>query len=128
MPALIALPTAKAEPSDADFIVKSTTFLVDGKPCRILNEQYANVATTKLQVVQSGTGTVIVDNIGSFNTTNSTISIVSFRPTGLLGGTSNVKISALPANQSAITPTLNYILKFDAGLSTINAVSTDADN
>jgi len=128
MPALIALPTAKAEPSDADFIVRSTTFLVDGKPCRILNEQYANVATTKLQVVQSGTGTVIVDNIGSFNTTNSTISIVSFRPTGLLGGTSNVKISALPANQSAITPTLNYILKFDAGLSTINAVSTDADN
>ena len=128
MPALIALPAAKAEPSEADYIVKSTTFLVDGQPCRILNEHYANVATTKLQVVQSGTGTIIVDNIGSFSTTTSRVNIIAFRPTGLLGGTSNVKISAVPANQSAISPTLNYILKFDAGLSTINAVTTDADN
>ena len=79
-PGIIAVPAAKAIPVEADLIVKSTTFLVDGVICRIQNEQYANVATNKLQVVASGTDTVIVDNIGSFSTTSGVLSIVGFKP------------------------------------------------
>ena len=127
-PSIIAAPAAKATPSDNDQVVRSTTFLVDGSPCRILNEQRSNVATTKLQVVQSGTGTVIVDNIGSFSTTTGVLTITAFRPTGLLGGTANVKISVLPANQSAIAPERNNVIKYDADISTITAVTTEAEN
>ena len=127
-PSSIAKPAATASPTDNDYIVRSTTFLVDGSPCRILNEQRANVATNKLQVVESGSATVIVDNIGSFDTTTGVVTITAFRPTGLLGGTSNIKISVLPANQSAIAPERNNIIKYDVDISTITAVTTEADN
>ena len=127
-PSIIATPAAKATPSDDDYVVRSNTFLVDGNPCRILNEQRVNIATNKLQVVQSGTGTVIVDNIGSFSTTSGLLTITAFRPTGLLGGPSNIKIAVLPANQSAIAPERQNIIKFDEATSTITAVTTEAEN
>jgi len=126
-PGIIAVPAAKAIPVDADLIVKSTTFLVDGVICRIQNEQYANVATNKLQVVASGTDTVIVDNIGSFSTTTGVLSIVAFKPTGLQGGSTFIKISVVPANQSAIVPERNNIINYDADASNISAVATEAD-
>jgi len=127
-PAPIAKPAANASPTDTDYIVKSNAFLVDGAPCRILNEQRANIATNKLQVVSSATGTIIVDNIGSFNTATGVLTITAFRPTGVLGGSSDIKIAALPANQSAIVPERNNIIKYDANASTITAVTTEADN
>lgn len=127
-PAPITVPAAKASPVDDDLIVKSNTFLVDGNPCRILNEQAVNVATTKLQVVNDTTATVVVDNVGSFNTTTGVLSIVGFRPTGFLGGDTEIKISATPANQSVIAATKNNIIKYDQGASRITAVTTEADN
>ena len=126
-PGIIAVPAAKAIPVDADLIVKSTTFLVDGVICRIQNEQYANVATNKLQVVTSGSDTVIVDNIGSFSTTTGVLSIVAFKPTALQGGSTFIKISVVPANQSAIVPERNNIINYDADASNISAVATEAD-
>ena len=127
-PAIIAKPAANATPSDNDQIVRSSIFLVDGNPCRILNEQRANVATNKLQVVESGTGTIIVDNIGSFSTTTGLLTITAFRPTGLLGGSTSIKISVIPANQSAIAPERQNIIKYDEEISTISVVTTEAEN
>ena len=127
-PAIIAKPAANATPSDNDQIVRSSIFLVDGNPCRILNEQRANVATNKLQVVESGTGTIIVDNIGSFSTTTGLLTITAFRPTGLLGGSTSIKISVIPANQSAIAPERQNIIKYDQEISTISVVTTEAEN
>jgi len=127
-PAIIAKPAANATPSDNDQIVRSSIFLVDGNPCRILNEQRSNVATNKLQVVESGTGTIIVDNIGSFSTTSGLLTITAFRPTGLLGGSTNIKISVIPANQSAIAPERQNIIKYDEEISTISVVTTEAEN
>ena len=109
------------------FRLKSNAFLVDGAPCRILNEQRANIATTKLQVVSSATGAIIVDNIGSYSTTTGILSIVGFTPNGLLGGTTFIKISATPANQSAIVPERNNIINYDPDASTFTAVATEAD-
>ena len=125
-PAAIAIPTAKASPSITDYIVTSSTFLIDGVSCTIRNEQYTNVATNKLQVISGQDGTVIVDNIGSFNSVTGVLTIVAFRPTALSTGTT-IKISVLPANQSAIAPERNNILRYDAGASNIAAVVTEAD-
>jgi hypothetical protein len=127
-PGSIAKPAANTSPTDADYIVKSNAFLVDGVPCRILNEQRPNIATNKLQVVESGTGTILVDNIGSFDIISGVLTIVAFRPTGLLGGSGNIKIAVLPANQSAIVPERNNIIKYDGNASAIIAVTTEADN
>ena len=126
-PSIIAVPSAKAIPTDADFIIKSTSFLVDGQTCRIVNEQAANVATTKLQIIAAGTGTILVDNIGSYSTTTGIINIVGFTPSGLLGGETFIKLSATPANQSAIVPERNNIIKFDPDASNFSAVATEAD-
>ena len=126
-PSTIAIPAAKAVPTDADFVVKSNSFTVDGQTCRIVNEQAPNVATTKLQIVASGTGTIIVDNIGSYSTTTGILSIVGFTPNGLLGGETFIKISATPANQSAIVPERNNIINYDPDASTFTAVATEAD-
>ena len=125
-PSSIATPAAVANPGNADLVVNSSTFLVDGVECRIKNEQYANVATNKLQVISASGGAVIVDNIGSFNILTGIVSIVSFRPTQLNTGT-KIKISVVPANQSAIAPERNSIIKYDAGSSNIIAVTTEAD-
>ena len=127
-PGSIAKPAANTSPTDSDYIVKSNAFLVDGVPCRILNEQRPNIATNKLQVVESGTGTILVDNIGSFDVISGVLTIVAFRPTGLLGGSGNIKIAVLPANQSAIVPERNNIIKYDGNASAIIAVTTEADN
>jgi len=125
-PANIAIPAAKQSPTTADYIVSSGSFLVDGITCSIKNEQYSNVATNKLQVVSNEAGTVIVDSIGSFDPLTGIVKIVSFRPTALQVGTT-IKISVLPANQSAIAPERNNILRYDAGASNIIAVTTEAD-
>jgi hypothetical protein len=127
-PGSIAKPAANTSPTDSDYIVKSNAFLVNGVPCRILNEQRPNIATNKLQVVESGTGTILVDNIGSFDVISGVLTIVAFRPTGLLGGSGNIKIAVLPANQSAIVPERNNIIKYDGNASAIIAVTTEADN
>ena len=127
-PGSIAKPAANTSPTDSDYIVKSNAFLVDGVPCRILNEQRPNIATNKLQVVESGSGTILVDNIGSFDVISGILTIVAFRPTGLLGGAANIKIAVLPANQSAIVPERNNIIRYDGNASTIVAVTTEADN
>ena len=107
-------------------------FTIDGVTCQIINETYATngvgFSSNKLQVVNAGNGNVIVDNIGSYDATNRTISIVSFSPTGLLGGGGFIKISVLPANQSAISPLRENILQYDADESVITPVTVTADN
>jgi hypothetical protein len=72
--------------------------------------------------------TILVDNIGSFDIISGVLTIVAFRPTGLLGGSGNIKIAVLPANQSAIVPERNNIIKYDGNASAIIAVTTEADN
>ena len=71
---------------------------------------------------------MVVDNIGSFDTASGIVTITGFRPTGLLGTSTNIKISVLPANQSAIAPERNNIIKYDVTASSVVAVTTEADN
>jgi hypothetical protein len=71
---------------------------------------------------------VIVDNIGSFNSVLGTVSVNYFNPQSIIGGFTYVKLAAVPANQSAITPSRNDLLVYDADASTTKAVSTNALN
>ena len=131
-PSDIAQPVISNTPTAETYVVRSGLFTVDGVTCRIVNETYATngvgFSSNKLQVINAGNGVVVVDNIGSYDATKRTINIVSFRPSGLLGGGGDIKLSILPANQSAISPLRNDILYYDTSESVTTPVSVSADN
>ena len=132
-PSDLSQPLFSTSPNEDTFVVRSSNFSINGRTCRIANEARVNglgqaVSSTKLQVVDVTDLSVVVDNVGSYNPTTKTVNIVSFTPTALIGALGKIKISVLPANQSAVSPILNNILKYDQDESSIRSVTVDADN
>jgi len=111
----ISLPVTIAEPSATDYVVRSTNFTFNNQTCFIRNLLSSN----KLQVI-SVDGSVEVDNVGSFDSTAGTISLVGFKPTGFEG--SKINFNVTPANQNTVRPLRNFILDIDTSLSTARAV------
>lgn len=120
----LTFPVTLRSPDDKEPIITSSLFRVGDQTVRIENK----LNSTTLQIKAIGSGDVIVDNIGSYNPLRNIVEIVSFKPNTLLGGNDFIKISAIPANQSAITPLLNEILKYDEDISRIVPVSITANN
>lgn len=111
-------PTAIAAPDDVNYIINSSSFVIDGKNCKIRNKLNSN----KLQVITLDGTTVIVDNVGSYTAATGVVSLVGFKPNSIIGGVNYIKISATPANQSAIAPVREDILQFDEDPSFASAV------
>ena len=131
-PNVISQPIFSLSPTRDDYVVRSSNFEVDSATCQIVNETYVvggiAKASNKLQVVNISTGLVVVDNIGEYSASTRQVKIVSFKPTSITGASQTIKISVLPANQSAISPLRNDILLYDADESTILPVTTTSDN
>ena len=115
----LRFPTSLAAPDDNIFTVNSTAFNITGRACKIRNKLNSN----KLQVVTLDGSTVVVDNVGSYNAASGTLNLVGWRPSSIIGGANNVKISVIPANQSAIAPAREDILQFDEDPSFASAVT-----
>jgi len=120
---VITFPVQLALPDNDEYIITSNFFFIGSKTCRIQNK----LNTTRLQIVEAGTGEVVVASIGNYSTTNKTIQIDSFKPTARVAA-DFIKISAIPANPSAITPDRNDILFQDEDASNIRAVIVEATN
>jgi len=131
-PSDLSQPIISNTPTPEDYVVRSSLFTVNGETCQIINETYAvagvGYSSNKLQIISAGSGTVVVDNIGNYDASNRRVNIVSFTPNGLLGGDGKLKISVLPANQSAISPLRQNILEYDDTESVITPVTVTADN
>ena len=104
-------PVGLAEPDDKEFIIKSSAFQFNGKTCIIQNKLESN----KLQVFALDGQTVEQDNVGSYNSATGVVSIVGLKVQSIISGDDFIKVSATPANQSAISPLRNDILEYDAG-------------
>ena len=104
----VKFPVALATPDDVNRIITSGRFVFDGEQCKIQNRLNSN----KLEIVNLD-GVVKVDNVGEYNDTTGTILIQGFNPTAITGGT-ELKISAVPVNQSTIRPLRNYIIDIDS--------------
>lgn len=104
-------PVGLAEPDDVNFIIKTTPFQFGEKTCIIKNKLKSN----KLQVISSDDDSVVVDNIGSYNSATGVINIVGLNVASVIGADAFIKVSAIPANQSAISPLRNDILEYDQG-------------
>lgn len=115
----LRFPTSLAAPDDKIFIIDSTAFNIDGRTCKIRNKLNSN----KLQVVTLDGSTVVVDNVGSYDAANGRLTLVGWQPNSIIGGVNYIKISVLPANQSAIAPIREDILQFDEDPSFASAVT-----
>lgn len=102
-PSLIAVPDRDTP------IITSSLFTFNNTLAKIQNK----LGSTTLQVISAGTGTVLVDSVGTYNPTTSIVNIVSLNPSNVVGGVNYIKLSAVPANMSVITPQRNDVLKFD---------------
>ena len=102
-------PSDIAIADDINYVVDSTTFIVDGKICKIRNK----LTTNKLEVFAISEQEVVIDNIGTYNASNGTLSLVGFTTTSIIGNLSYIKISVTPANQSALSPLRQDILEYD---------------
>ena len=112
-------PVAIAGTDDVNYRITSTAFTFKDKACIIRNK----LNTNKLEVYNQEDNIVIVDNVGSY--TNDTVEIVGLQVDGVIGGGSIIKLSAKPANESAISPLRQDILEYDADLSFTRVVDID---
>ena len=107
----IIFPVILATPDDSTFTITSTNFTLNNKTCFIRNK----LSTNKLQVITID-GVVEVDNVGSYESSTGTVTLVGFKPSGFNGSQIDIKVT--PANQNTVRPLRNFILDIDTDLST----------
>jgi hypothetical protein len=105
----LVYPVALSLPLATEYVITSNLFTFNNVQCIIRNKLNSNI----LQVVAQATGLVLVNNIGTYTAATGKVNIVGFAPDNIIGGSNEIKISALPANQSTIRPLRNFILSLD---------------
>ena len=110
----INFPVSLASPNSTTHTITSNTFVYNSQVCSIKNKLSSNV----LQVVDPS-GIVLVDNVGSYNTTTGVITLTGLTISSVVGYTSNpeLKISAVPSNPATVRSSNNYVLELDLGSS-----------
>jgi len=111
----LTFPVALAPADDVNYIIGSTGLTVKGSTVTIKNK----LNSTTLQLLTSN-GTVIVDNLGSYNPATGVVTIQGLNPTAFVGD--EVKLFVTPANQSTVRPLLNYIIDYDETRSTVTTL------
>jgi len=117
-------PVPIADPDDVNFRITSSTFTIGSTTCQIKNQ----LTTNKLQVFNLSNDTVLVDNVGYYDPVSGEVRIVGLKVDTILGGQTFIKIAAVPANQSAITPLRNNVLEFDEARTVAKGVLVEATN
>lgn len=142
---LLKYPTQILSPDDDNVSVTSSTFsyrpttnspvttayIRNAQRVRVKNDAestdtvtvFDTVPSNNLQILDFATNAVLAQNVGSFNE-DGTVRINGLR----VSSSDEVRIIATPANQSAIVPTRNEILKQDVFSTVAVAVETNATN
>lgn len=115
-PYTVKFPVALSVPLSDRRVITTNPFVYLGQNCIIRNRLNSNV----LEVVTIGDELVLVTNVGTYNATAGTVDIVGFAPTSIIGSLTQIKVSAIPANQSTIRPLRNFVLSLD----TVNSFSS----
>ena len=108
----IKFPFLLAEPDKDDHTINSSIFKSNGKNVVVKNL----LGSTQLQL-QDLDGAVVINNIGTYDPVKGTVLLNSIRidKDGYVG--TGIRISAVPANQSTISPLRNYIITLDESVS-----------
>ena len=100
-----------ATPDDVNYVVTSNPFSIGGNSCVLRNK----LNTNKLEVFDSVTNSVVVDNVGDYS--GDTVNIVGLQIDSLLTSDNFIKVSVTPSNQSAISPLRQDIIVLDGSKS-----------
>lgn len=109
-PYTVLFPVALSAPLQTQYVITSNSFRYQNTACIIRNKLNSNI----LQVVTQADGLVLVTNVGTYNQTTGLVNIIGFAPDSIVGSSTDIKISAIPANQSTIRPLRNFILSLDS--------------
>lgn len=120
----LKFPVSIAVPDDDEYIITSNNFTYNGINCVLRNRLGSNT----IQIVNAAGSLVVVDNIGTYNAGEGTVTINYFNPSNISGGETQIRLAAVPSNQSAISPIRNDVLVYDPDRSSINAVVVSATN
>ena len=85
------------------------------------------MSSNTLQVINLQDNTVLVDDIGYY-TNAGDIHLVGLQVDSLISGQTQIKLSAIPANQSAIVPLRSDVLEYDESSSQSTGILTTATN
>jgi hypothetical protein len=77
-----------------------------------------------LQIIDTGTGDVVIDNVGYYIPGAGIVHLVGFKA----DESTEIKMSVIPANQSAIVPNREYILEYDNTRLSAKGLRTTASN
>ena len=132
-------PTALKSPTDTSSpVVKTTNFKYNNKTVFIRNKVtdrvkvspagrvpvvFDRLPSTKLEMVDID-GNVVVSNIGSYDPSAGTVTILDLNVQSTLNSNNYIKVFATPANESAVESYNNNILEYDASESVVKAVTT----
>ena len=105
----VKFPVALSAPLSDRRVITTNQFVYSGQNCIIRNKLNSNV----LEVVTAADDLVLVTNVGTYNATAGTVNIVGFAPTSIVGSLTQIRVSAIPANQSTIRPLRNFVLSLD---------------
>ena len=113
----ISFPFQLASPDKDDHIVVSSVFKSNGQNVIVKNI----LGSHQLQVLDLN-GAVKINNIGTYDPLKGMVMLSSLRidKNGYVG--TGIKISAIPANQSTISPLRNYIITLDEDLTLTRGV------
>ena len=100
-----------AETDDIFYRITSSPFTFNGNLCIVRNKLKSN----KLEVFDSLQGVVVVDNVGDYS--GDIANIVGLQIDSIPGSDTFIKLSATPANQSAISPLRQDVVELDSELS-----------
>ena len=113
----LAFPMRIADPDDVNHTVISDTFQFRGVVAQLRNK----LSSQKLQVYDLA-GNVLQDNVGEYSAPKGTVSISGIKPEALILGTTYLRLSVTPENQSFVKPLRNYVLKLDPTNSSTSAL------
>lgn len=114
----LRFPTPIAAPDDDEYIITSNQFTFNGVQCILRNKLSSNV----IEITTPSGSEILVDNVGSFDAGLGTVVIDYFNPSSISGGATEIKLSVVPANQSAVTPQRNDLIVFDPDRSATTGV------
>ena len=109
----INFPVVLSSPSSTEYIITTSVFtLATGET--VFGRNRLN--STILELVDTTSGSVIVDNAGSYAQSTGVVSFVGVNISSHVGD--SVKVTSTPGNQSTIRPLRNYIITIDSNRST----------
>ena len=137
----LTFPTSLEQPTNTDTpVIKTSVFKSNNKSVYIRNKLtdrvkvspagrvpivFDRLPSTKLEMVDVD-GNIVISNIGSYDPTNGTVTILGLDVQSTLNSNNYIKVFATPANQSVIESINSNLLQYDATESVVKAVTVSS--